>query len=254
MKKFICFFLPAIFLLGGVKSYSQKGVVFASSSNEATLHFNEGLKFNDLFEGSKARVNFQKAIEHDPKFISAYLFLADNATNAGEFVSTLNKARLLIKDASEWDKLYYSLLETGLRNDLNGRLKIAEKIVAAYPQSARAHFLLAETYQNLYKIAQARAEYTKAIQLESTWPSAQIALANSYMTEPPKDLKVAESIAASLLKNNPETSCMLLLGDVYRQKNDFKKAEETYTKAVLNDPESGAALMKRGHARNFLGE
>jgi tetratricopeptide (TPR) repeat protein len=257
MKKIICFFLPAIFLLGSMDSISQekpKGVVFASTSNEAMLHFNDGLKYNDLFEGRKARDHFQKAIERDPKFISAYLFLADNATNAGEYVSSLNKAKLLIKDGNEWDKLYYSLLETGLRNDLNERLKIAEKMVQVYPQSARAHFILGETYQNLHKISQARAEYTKAIQLESTWPSAQLALSNSYMTDAPKDLKVAEAIATSLLKSSPETSCHLLLGDVYRQKNDFKKAEETYTKAILSDPESAGALMKRGHARTLLSE
>ena len=204
MKKIISFFLPAIFLLGSLHSLSQekpKGVVFASSSNEAMLHFNDGLKYNDLFEGKKARENFQKAIELDPKFISAYLFLADNATNAGEFVSSLNKAKLLIRDGNEWDKLYYSLLETGLRNDLNERMKIAEKMVQAYPQSARSHFILGETYQNLHKISQARAEYTKAIQLESTWPSAQIALSNSYMTDAPRDLKIAEAIATSLIKN-----------------------------------------------------
>jgi tetratricopeptide (TPR) repeat protein len=231
------------------------GIMFSSSSNEALTSLQEGIKFYDLNENKKAHGYFEKAIQQDPKLTMGYLLLADQANSPGEFVKYLDKAKENLDNASDWEKMYYAYDETFLSDDLNKRLDAAQKIVAKFPDVPRAYLMLGNAYAETNDFAHARLNYQKSVATDPKWTGGYYALSNSFLFQDPKNFKQAEANAAKLTELAPESSgSFILLGDTYRAQNNMQKAYESYSKAVMLDPESPTALYKRGHAETFLGE
>lgn len=256
MKR-ICFSLWAFLLLAHAGWTQQKvsGFLLTTSSNEAKSSFSQGMQFIDLGEGKKAREAFQKALQQDPKLAIAYIYIASLAPTPQEFASNLSKAKENLANASEWEKLFYDYTESFLTNDLDKRLKTAQTMVAKFPDMARSHELLGETYAASKDYARARQNYEKAIAVEPSWPGGYSALAISYLFENPRDFKMAEKNAAKLTQLAPNSAgAQILLGDTYRAQNELQKARDAYAKAVQLDPDSPEALYKRGHAYTFLGD
>jgi tetratricopeptide (TPR) repeat protein len=260
MKSIFSFIFTALVMVSFYStSYSQQnkisGVIFSSSSNEALTSLQQGMKFYDLNENKKARGYFEKAIQQDPKLTMGYLLLADQATSPGEFVKYLDQAKENMANASDWEKMYYAYNETFLNDNLNKRLEAAQKIVSKFPDVPRAYLMLGNAYAESNDFAHARLNYQKAVTIDPKWSAAYNALSNSFLFQEPKNFKQAEANAVKLTELAPESSgSFILLGDTYRAQNDLKKAYEAYSKAVMLDPESPAALYKRGHAQTFLGE
>lgn len=260
MKSIFSFILTALAIVSFCStSYSQQnkisGVIFTSSSNEALSSLQQGMKFYDLNESKKAREQFQKAVQQDPKLTMGYLLLADESTSPGEFVKYLDLAKENLANASEWEKMYYAYSETFLNDDLNKRMEAAQKMVSKFPDVPRAYLMLGNAYAETNDFAHARLNYQKAVTIDPKWTAAYSALSNSFLFQEPKNFKQAEANAIKLTEMAPENSgSFILLGDTYRAQNDMQKAYEAYSKAVMLDPESPTALYKRGHAHTFLGE
>jgi tetratricopeptide (TPR) repeat protein len=257
MKKSI-YLLFLLSLLLGIKTNAQQeklaALVFTTTSNEALLTFNAGLKFNDRGEGKKARALFEKAVQQDPKFAAALLYLAQNATSPQEFEALMGKAKEYVAQSSEWEKLFYAYNETFLTENQNKRLETAQKMVAMFPNNARSFILLGQAYSNKNDFANARKNFQQAITVEPSSPLGYRSLAESYLFEEPKDFKKAEQNANKLVSLMPSGAGYILLGDTYRAQNNLQKAKDSYAKAVAADAENPTALYKRGHANSFLGE
>lgn len=251
--------LAALFFLissttGSAQPTKTKGLMFTTSSNEALMTFREGLKYNDIGDSKKARMYFQKAIEQDSKFAIAYVYRAMYTSTPQEFVYFLQKAKENLSNTNDWEKLMYEYIETELKNDMDKRLSLAQRMVTDYPEGARAYVYLGNAYAGRSDYAKARQNYQKAVLVDPNWPGGYTALVNSYLFEPPKDFKQAENSATKLVSLAPATASFILLGDVYRAENDLRKAQQMYSRAVQTDPESPTAFLKRGHAYTFLGE
>src|SRR5258706_4025104 len=107
-----------------------------SKSKEAITSFREGLAFADDGNAIKARAAFTKAIGQDSGLAIAYLYRANLALSAKDFMDDLDKAKSHLEGASDWEKLYYDYQNTFVSNDWNKRLEIVQRIVAAYPDAA----------------------------------------------------------------------------------------------------------------------
>ncbi|MGZ3853666.1 MAG: tetratricopeptide repeat protein, partial [Flavisolibacter sp.] len=159
-----------------------------------------------------------------------------------------------ISGANEWEKLLYDYTETYLTDNVDKRLSIGQKMVSSFPSSARACLYLGQAYDNRNDFANARKCYQKAVSLEPNWPGAYVALATSLLFEDPKDFSGAEKTANKLVSMAPSNASYIMLGDAYRAQNNLQKAEETYSKAIANDPQLPEAYYKRAHALTFLGD
>src|SRR4029078_5147671 len=98
--------------------------MFTTSSNEALYFFNDGLKYYDLGENTRAREYLQKAIKQDPTFSIAYVHLATLAATPQEFVDNMDKAKENLTGANEWEKLLYDFTETYLSDNVDKRVSI----------------------------------------------------------------------------------------------------------------------------------
>jgi tetratricopeptide (TPR) repeat protein len=167
----------------------------------------------------------------------------------------LAMAKAHLDGASDWEKMYYDYENTFVTNDWNKRLEVAQKIVAAYPDAARAQVDLGNTYAGNNQTNDARTAYQKAIELDPKWTGGYNALSGSYIFNDPKDLKKGEENALKVVELSPKSSnAEVLLGDCYRAQNDMEKARTAYTKATELEPDVATAYYKKGHVNSFLGK
>lgn len=258
MKKKFLPFLSAFFLTvtnfpGFAQGDQNGGIQFTAATSPAAASFQSALKFHDVGERKKARVALQQTVTQDPKLTVGYLYLAAYAESPQDFVTYLAKAKENLASANEWEKLYFEFVETRLKGDWKQRLAIAQKMVAQFPEKARAYVLLGDAYMDLQDQLQARANYQRAVALEPSWPGAYTALTASFLFQQPRDLAQAEETALKLLALFPSGATHITLGDVYRGQNDLKRAEDEYSKAIAMDATSPVVFYKRGHINSFLG-
>lgn len=230
-------------------------IPITSKSAEAIERMLGGLALSDAGDRQKARAMFSKAIQLDPNLAVAYMYRANLALSAKEFVDELNNAKAHLEGASDWEKMYYEFQNTYITNDWNKRLEIAKKIVAAYPDAPRAQVDLGNTYQAANQVGEERAAFQKAIDLNPKWIGGYSALASSYLFSEPKDFKKAQTNALKVVELAPQgATAQIMLGDTYRAQDDLEKARAAYTKAVELDPELPESYYKKGHVNSFLGK
>jgi tetratricopeptide (TPR) repeat protein len=226
-----------------------------SKSKEAIASFQEGLAFADDNNAIKARAAFTKAIGQDSTLAIAYLFRGNFSRSNKEFMDDLAMAKAHLDGASDWEKMYNDYENTFVNNDWNKRLEVTQKIVAAYPDAARAQVDLGSTYAANNQNDKARDAFQKAIDLDPKWIGGYSAIATSYLFNDPKDLKKGEENALKVVELSPKSSnAEVLLGDCYRAQNDMEKARTAYTKAIELEPDVATAYYKKGHVNSFLGK
>lgn len=225
-----------------------------SKSKEAIASFQEGLVFFDDNNAIKARAAFTKAIGQDSGLAIAYLFRGNVARSNEEFMNDMAMAKSHLDGASDWEKMYYDYQNTFVTNDWNKRLEVTQKIVAAYPDAARAQIDLGNTYSGNNQNDKARVAYQKAVELDPKWIGGYSALWGSYVFSDPKDLKKGEENALKVVELTPKSSnAQVVLGDTYRAQNDMEKARTAYAKAIELEPDVAVSYYKKGHVNSFLG-
>ena len=123
-----------------------------SKSEAAIASFKEGLAFADDNNAIKARAAFTKAIEQDPDLAIAYMLRGDFSESNEEFMNNMAMAKSHLDSASDWEKLYYDYDYSFVTNDYNKRLEATRKIVAAYPDAARAQVYLGILIPEIMKL------------------------------------------------------------------------------------------------------
>ena len=225
-----------------------------TQSEAALAEYNKGLAAFDLGNQQRARKNFDKAIELDPKFAMAYIYRSWTSRSTAEFINDAKKANELNTGLSDAEQIFIDIENSFMNNDINKRLEVSKKLVEKYPNVARAHVNLGGIYDNQNDVVNARKCYEKAIELNPDWISGYNALGNSYIFNNPKDLDKAEEFIGKTVELLPnESRTHISLGDVYRAKQDLTKALTSYNKAAELDPTDPVAISKAGHANTFLG-
>lgn len=185
--------------------HAQDGKIpVTTTSSEARDQFLKGRTLVDNLRLTDAVPHFQKAVELDPGFALAHLYLAQTAPSAKEFFARLKKAEELSASASVGERLWIDGLRAGAYADAAGQLKAYEELARDFPRDERAQTLLgiAHFAQQSFKAAA-------------------------------ENLKHATEI-------NPDfASAYNQLGYAYRALERFGEAEEAfrkYTELIPNDP------------------
>ena len=159
-----------------------------TSSAEAYNYFLKGkeeLYVKYYFE--EARKSFEKAVELDPSFASAYRLLAlayIYSADTQKREEALKKAWNLSKRTTERERLWI-LYDYALNIEKNAdrSLRVLEEITEKYPKDKEAHFQVALYYRgtgtNQKKVIE---EFNKALDLDPNYGDALNMLAYSYLT------------------------------------------------------------------------
>jgi tetratricopeptide (TPR) repeat protein len=201
-----------------------------------------------------ARQHFDRAIAADPNFALAHLYAAYAAPSVAGYRNHLDEAVRLAPNATPAEQLLIRAERTGLDNDVNGQLALAQQLVQLTPSDPRAYAYLAGVQLNAGRRADSRATLERATQIDPNFAPAWIQLGNSYLLTEPRDVARADGYirrAVALQPNEPFVHDYM--GDVYRAENNLPQARAEYTRMIELDPSLAGAFQQRGHVNSFLG-
>ena len=232
----------------------------------------------------------KKAIEIDPKYKSAYYYLADCYVRLAE----LDSAQRVYETGLEVDPenkyfhrgLAYVLLAKGLEEEAIPEYEI---VVEQFPEETSYHITLASLYINRENYEGAAREFERAIEADlkkrDSWLEDRENVLADKGGEDPQVIQLNEKIEQiegqmrdvltslesiykrgdrgmelvgvylNFLKLNPEdTQAMLNLGKKYYDLGEHEKSEEVLTKLVEMEPENVEAYFFLGRCCLSMGK
>lgn len=205
-------------------------------------------------EGAGAEF-FKQAVELDPNFSLAWVYVARTSSSLVERSAASRKAIEVSKDVSDGERILAEINFTRIGNDASKRLDLVKHLTELYPNSPRAWLSFAGAHTELNKSKHARWALGHAIELDPNFTAAYTALGSSYLYFEPKDFTKAQKLMAKVVDfDRDNDNAWVNLGDVYRARKDLEKSFEAYDKATGLNPENSIAYVKKGHVGSFLGQ
>jgi len=162
-----------------IAAASEK-IPVTTSSKKALADYQDGVTLVDNLRLTDAIAHFQKAVDEDPSFALAYLYLAQSAATAKEFFADLDKAQDLAAHASHGEQLWITGFRTGAYGDPLTQRSLYQELVKAYPGDERAQTLLGISYFGTQDFKQAAEHLNKAIEISPSYAPAYNQLGYAY--------------------------------------------------------------------------
>ncbi len=231
-----------------------KDIPISAENDQAKALYEEGQALLDVGRNIEARAKFMAAVELEPTFALGYYGRANAALSFKEFEESMESAEAHLEGVSEGERLMIAINRTFTTNDAGERLRLADELVKAYPESPRAFIVRANARGGQNDNTRARDDLEQALLLEPDSIAAVSGLASSYLFGEPKDFEAAEEWAYVYIEAYPrEAKAYEMLGDVHRGLGNLEGAAEAYAQAEEVDPTLWLAAHKNGHVNSFLG-
>lgn len=161
----------------------NKKIPVTTTSKEALKYYRIGLDYADKLLAHEARNYFETAIVLDSSFALGYLGLAQSSPNAKGFFKNFAKAKALINNISEGEKLWILGVEAGNDGDQVKQNEYYKKLVKLYPGDERSHALLGQSYFfGLQQYEKSISSYKKAIDINPEFSPAYNIIGYAYRT------------------------------------------------------------------------
>ncbi|MCP4204139.1 MAG: tetratricopeptide repeat protein [bacterium] len=236
------------------KGFEQaEKIPVTTSSKKARKFFLEGRELADKIRFTDARDYFLRAIDEDPQFAMAYLYLANNAASAKEFFSSLKKAVFLAEEVSEGERLWILGQEAGNRGKPELQLQRFSALVELYPEDERAHNLLGGVFFGRQEFKEAIEHYERAtaINPEFSQPYNQLGYALRSLGKYEKSEHAFKKYIQLIPDEpNPYDSYAELLMKVGRHEESI----ENYRKALEKNPQFLPSFVGIGNNQMFVGD
>lgn len=163
-----------------------------------------------------------------------------------EAVATLQAA--LAKRPNDPDLLYYLGRASGLLSK-----QISDALISAYPDSHRAHQMLAENYFALRRLPEAEKEYREALRLRPDVPGLHLALGQVLAMGSQWD-KAEEEFRAETKLQPGNAEAAYRLGNALLQQGRAQAAREELERSDRLKPEMPETLYSMGKAASLTGD
>lgn len=234
---------------------ASSDIPISTDSDTARALYLEGQRLLDFGRNIEARARFNAAIEADPEFALGHYGRSNAALSFNEFQRAMDAATSHLDGLSEGERLMIAINQTFLTNNATKGLELADQLVNAYPNSARAFIIRASARGGQNDNERARDDLEMALTLEPGSPAALAGLASSNLFGEPRDFEAAITWAQGYVQAYPdEAKTYEMLGDVLRGAGDLEAAADAYTRAESVDPTLYLAAHKNGHVNSFLGQ
>jgi eukaryotic-like serine/threonine-protein kinase len=212
-----------------------------TNSLEAYNYFLRGRDDYDRMYYTDARKFLQKAIDLDPTFAAAYLWLGSACGallegNARD--EAYKKAKEYSAKAPEKERLYIEAhYASAIEKNMDKRINIIREIAQKYPDEKQAHFDLGIIYHGRYMYPEAIGEHLKALAIDPKYGAALNDLAyvyadsgdfekaleyfQKYASVSPGDANPIDSIAELNLRMGNLNEAIRKYGEALEIKPDF---------------------------------
>jgi serine/threonine protein kinase/Tfp pilus assembly protein PilF len=155
-----------------------------TNSVDAYNYFLRGIEDYQKFYYDEARQSLEKAVELDPNFAVAYLWLARSYSALGERKArneAYEKAKAFSPKATDKERLYIEAsYASAIERDPEKRFSILQEMARKYPKEKGVHYSLSSYYSNKGMYVREIEELNKALELDPNFGSALNAIAYAY--------------------------------------------------------------------------
>jgi tetratricopeptide (TPR) repeat protein len=189
---------------------------------------------------------YQKAVEKDPSFAMAHLGLSWAHTGAGNSTAArdaIEKARALADKATEKERLYIEAsYAQRVERDGEKYFRILKQLSERYPQEKEFHLHLGGHYLGTGDLEKARAEYTRALELDPDYGVAfnQLAFIHLEKKEYEKAIELFRRYI-SLSPGDADPLDSLATASFYM--GDLDRTIENFQEALDVQPNFEASLL-----------
>lgn len=182
----------------------------------------------------------QSALALDPKNVKLLILAGQiywTVGNTAEAEKTLNEALKLAPDEAE---ALVSLAVAVTPSDPNRAIKLYEDYLDRHPADNEIHERVAQLYQSLNKLPEAKHAWAKALELSPG--SLRAHLASAQIAEVEHDTTTAISHYQAVLDQDPGNLPLILrIGELRYRSNDMAQAQAAFLKALSVAPTSASA-------------
>jgi tetratricopeptide (TPR) repeat protein len=227
-------------------------VPITTRSDEARAAFLRGRELFENLRATDARSHYLRAVEIDSEFALAHLALANTAPTANEFWESLGDAVRAADRASDGERDLILAADAAAKGDVDAQERHLQRVVAAYPDDARAHNALGAYYFGTQDWSRAAEHYEKAIALrpDSPQPYNQLGYAHRFLAQYERAEEVFRKYIELIPDEpNPYDSYAELLMKLGR----YDESIRNYREALARDPNFVASYVGIGNNQVFLG-
>jgi serine/threonine protein kinase/Tfp pilus assembly protein PilF len=212
----------------------------ATGSMEAYNWFLKGVEQYEKLYNDEARRSLENAIELDPTFAAAYLYLAWTYNRLREVQAehgAFEKAKAFAGKATKKRRLYIEAeYARAIEQDEDKRLRILKQITDQYPDEKRARHLIAAHYRARNHLYQAVEEYKKVLELDPNYGWAMNELAYMYADTEAFD-KAAEYLERYATVCPGDANPIDSMGELYFRMGRLDEAVAKYREALEVRPD-----------------
>ena len=221
----------------------------------AQHHYNLGIAYGELAQNAnvlkqaslakKTKAEFEKAVELDPKYISArfalisYYLLAPGFMGGGADKALAQAAEIRKLDALEGHRAYARVYMNQKKKDLAQKEYV--DAVREQPKNAKAHYFLGNFYLNEKNWAAALHEYDMAIELDPAFMPAYLGVAR-YAGRAEQSYARGEEAVRKYLAYKPaedepgHAAAWYALGQIQEKQGKKAEARASYQNALKLAP------------------
>lgn len=211
-----------------------------TTSMKAYEYFLKGREAFEKLYNEEARRAFENAIETDPTFAVAHLYLAWTYGRLRETTSrdrSYEAAKEFSDKATKKERMYIDAsYADSMEHDLEKRFGILKQMAREFPKEKRVHHLLASHYRVRQLLYQAVEEYNKVLELDPEYGWAMNELA--YMYADVEDFEKAYEYFKRYGSLYPgDANPIDSLGELYFRMGKMDKALSQYKEALRMKPD-----------------
>jgi tetratricopeptide (TPR) repeat protein len=209
-----------------------------TTSMEAYKYFLMGSEAYQKDNVYEALQFLEKAVELDPTFGSAYLYLGMTHAEVGNTKArkeAYEKAKQFSDKATEKERLFLDVVYAGaIERDEEKGFQIAKNIAEKFPREKLAYIILGAHYEGRGLYQEAIEEYKKAMELDPSEGLSQLGMLYIEMGNYEKAIDYLEKYASFFPRN---AYPLFLMGLVYFLKNELDKVIEKEKEALEREPD-----------------
>jgi tetratricopeptide (TPR) repeat protein len=249
---FISFALVAPLQAHHIKQSALKEMPATTSSPKARELFERALQDYSNLYLERANIGWRAAVEADPNFALAYVFIAYNSSDPEEAKDALEKAKLLAPKASPGERLLIQWITSVKEGNFIVGISAMNDMLEMFPKDKRLAYMAGSWLMGQNSYEQAQKTLERALTLDKNYPPALNDLAYCYAQsrEFPKAFEVMDHYVAVLpTLPNPQDS----YAEILRMSGRFDAALEHYRAALKIDPGFDYSQLGLGDTYALMG-
>jgi tetratricopeptide (TPR) repeat protein len=218
-----------------IKQSAAKEMPVTTSSPKSRELFGRALTDYENLYLERANIGWRAAVQADPNFALAYVFIAYNSSDAAEAKAAQEKAKLLAAKASPGERLLIQWITSVRENNFIAGISAMNDMLEMFPKDKHLAYLAGNWMMGQNSYEQAQKTLQGALAIDKNYPPALNDLAYCYAQsrEYPKAFEVMERYVAVLpTLPNPQDS----YAEILRMSGNFNAALEHYRAALKIDP------------------